>query len=39
MEDVLDGADVGEEEAIILRERERIRMRVRMRMRIKEYRH
>ena len=33
VEDVLDGADVGEQEAIILRER--IRMRMRMRMRIK----
>ena len=41
VEDVLDGADVGEHNAIILRERIRMRMRMRMRvrMRIKDYGH
>ena len=37
VEDVLDGADVGEHDSIILRER--IRMRMRIRMKIRDYRH
>ena len=37
VEDVLDGADVSEHDAIILRER--MRMRMRMKMKIKDYGH